>query len=106
MLVTDKDLQSSWKRIAKRQVEADSLITPDHAFIFALGIASNGSGEADAIVYDGHDASGGFHIHLYCVDEAMDWIVFNTPMYFNHGIYVDIGTNVDQVVVQYLPVKE
>ena len=106
MMLTEKEQQDAWKKIGKVEVTLSTKICSTPAFIFALGIASDGTAEADAIVYDGQDASGRFHIHLYCVDEAMDWIVFSEPMYFRQGIYVDVGTNVEQVVVQYLPVKE
>jgi hypothetical protein len=94
------------KKIGRIQVSVDTLVSPTPAFIYALGIASDGGGEADAIVYDGHLATGDFYIHLDTLDEFMHWISFTQPMYFRQGIYVDIGTNVAQVVIQYLPIKE
>lgn len=106
MVEISKEQEDAWKKVSKIEATVDTKICSTPAFICALGIASNGNGEADGIVYDGQDASGRFHIHLYCVDEATDWIIFSTPMYFRQGIYVDVGTNVEQIVVQYLPVKE
>ena len=95
-----------WKEIAWESVSADSLVCPTPAFVFHLAIFSNGTNEADAQVFDATSLlPTGKHIDLYCVDEAMDDLAFWPPLYFHQGIYVDVGTNVDKVLIQYLPWK-
>lgn len=91
-----------WKQINWQVVTVDTLVSPKPAFVFALWIASNGSGEADAIIYDGMGAGSLRFIHIDTVDEAMDSLVYPTPLYFRSGIYIDVVTNVQQVGVQYL----
>lgn len=92
-----------WKQIAFEVVGASSLVCNRPAFIFALWIASDGGGEADSIVYDGHNAGVLKLIHLDAVDEAIFQLRWFPPLYFQKGIYIDIGTNVAQVGIQYLP---
>lgn len=94
-----------WRKIAKRRMTADGVVSESPAFIFSVIIASDGGGEADADLYDGHSASGEKVLDLYCADEVMAGLRFNPPMFFNRGIYVDIGTNCESVVVQYLPLQ-
>lgn len=106
MSMFSEEVRKDWKKISVLQVAVDGVISMTPAFIFGLGIASDGGGEADAIVYDGHGAVGDLNIHLDAVDEATHWINFYQPIYFRQGIYVDVGTNVAQVVIQFLPVKE
>ena len=93
-----------WKEIAWETVHADGLLCPTPAFVFGLLITSDGSGEADALVYDGTSGlATGKHISLFCGDEEMIPLNWFPPLFFHQGIYVDIGTNVDCVLVQYLP---
>lgn len=93
-----------WKEIAWESVNADSLVCPTSAFVFHLAIFSNGSGEADGQIFDATSLlSTGKHVDLYCADEEMDGLAFWPPLYFSQGIYVDVGTNVDRIFVQYLP---
>ena len=66
-------------------------------------MSSNGEGEADSNFYDGQSISGTKLIYMYCLDEAMDQLSWFPPLYFSHGLYLNIGTNVKQLGIQYLP---
>lgn len=93
-----------WKEIAWVSVNADTLVCPTPVFLFSASIHSDGSGEADAQLFDATSLlASGKHIDLYAADEEMDQLRWLPPLYFSQGLYVDIGTNVDSVVVQYLP---
>ena len=92
-----------WKQIAWEVMVVDTLVSSRPAFIFALWISSEGTAEADAIVYDGQNASSLKLIHLDTVDESMAQLKFNPPLFFQKGIYVDVGSNVAQIGIQYLP---
>lgn len=93
----------NWKQIRWEEVSVDTLICNVPAFVFSLWIASNGSGEADGIIYDGHNAGVLNFIHIDTVDEAMAQLRWFPPLYFFQGIYIDVVTNVQQIGIQYLP---
>jgi len=96
-----------WKNIAWESVHVDGIVCPSPAFVFSLSIHSDGNGEADALVYDGLSLSAtNKHIQLYCADERYRHSAYWPPLYFHQGIYVNIGTNVDSVIVQYLPWRD
>ena len=96
-----------WKNVAWESVKPDSLICPSPAFVFSLAIMCNGSGEGDARVFDATSLQGtGKYVQLYCVDEDMNSLNFWPPLYFHQGIYLDEGTNVDRVLIQYLPWRD
>jgi len=81
---------------------ADLILSSRAAYVFSVTISSNGSGESDAVLRDGVDATGEIVLDLYCADEEQHQLEFNVPVYFRKGIFVDYGTNVQSVVVQFL----
>lgn len=91
-----------WRQIGWVNLSASTIISHTPAFIFAAWICSDGGGEADSILYDGHHAAELKLIHLDTLDENMFSLPFNPPLYFAKGIYLAIGTNVAQVGIQYL----
>jgi len=93
----------NWKQIEWVSLINDTIVCHTPAFIFSIFIVSNGGGEADAYVYDGQNAAALKFIHIDTVDEACFQYNWFPPLYFQHGIYIDRGTNVLQVGVQYLP---
>jgi len=101
-----KHQEKLWKYIDWMTVTLDTLVSATPGYVFALGIISNGDGDADAIAYDEHSALGDHYIPLATLDELMFWVTFTVPVFFRKGIFIDIGTNVQAVIVQYLPVKE
>ncbi len=84
------------------RVTADSLVSTHGCYLFNAFISSNGSGEADAAVYDGIDTSGKERLNLFCVDEGMDQLLFMPPMPFEQGLYVDVGSYVKEVVLMFI----
>ena len=101
-----EDFLAFWKGIAVDRVTASGQVCLAPCFVFSAVIASDGEGEADGDIYDGHSTAGKKRLDLYCVDEAMNQVRFNPPLYFDRGLYVVIGTNCESIVVQYLPVGE
>lgn len=96
-----------WKNIAWETVDSDRLLCPTPAFVFSVSIHSNGTAEADAKLFDATSLHAtGKYIQLYCVDEDARQLTYWPPLYFHQGIYIDIGTNVEMVVVQYLPWRD
>ncbi len=84
------------------RVTGDQRLISRPSFLFSLVITSDGGGEADGAIYDGANTKGTFRFDLYCVDEAQQQLSFDPPVYMPHGIYVDVGSNVESIVVQFL----
>ena len=84
------------------RVTADRELSSRAAYVFSVTISSNGSGESDAVLRDGVDATGEIVLDLYCADEEQGQLNFDPPIFFRKGIFVDYGTNVESVVVQFL----
>ena len=95
-----------WKQLRFDCITVDQLISPTPAFIYKAIIASDSSGICTATIYDGHDANGDRRIPMTCIDDYMWGLEFSTPVYFQYGIYVDVGDNVLGLMIHYLPVNE
>ena len=89
-----------------QRVTSDQLVSRTPIWIYSLVITSNGTAEADATIYDGESTSGDAVLTLYTVDESMAQLVFPEPLYLHKGLYVDIGSNVTEVLVQYVTRRE
>ncbi len=93
-----------WKNVAWVVTHENTLVCNTPAFVFLVLIASNGSGEADGIVWEGHGINpDNHHLQLYSADERYKDSHFMPPLFFPKGIYVEHGTNVENILVQYLP---
>ena len=99
----DKASIAELKRVRVERVTATACVVAGPALIYSISIHSDGTAEADADVYDGVSAGGRPKLDLYCVDESMAQLVYPTPLYFDQGVYVVIGTKCEAVVIQYKP---
>lgn len=97
-----KELLKLAKSCSFERSDADRIFALPPGFLFCATISSDGGGEADAHVYDGNDTSGRLFQDLYAGDELSMQYHWYPPIYFRFGLYVDIGTNVDSVTLQYL----
>jgi hypothetical protein len=88
------------------RITADRIFNIGKCFVYSLVIASDGQGVADADVYDGMDTSGEEKYNLRCADKEMAQLVFPVPAYFQHGLFVDIGSNVKSVTVEYFSIRD
>lgn len=85
---------------------ADVVASLGPALLFSAEITSNGTAEADAVLRNGHNVKGAVLQDLYCVDEAMDSVVFWIPKFFDKGLFIDVGTNVASVTVVFLSLRD
>jgi len=92
-----------WKQIAWETFTSDVLVCPTPAFLFSLWLSSNGSGEADGNIYDGHNVNALKVIWIFCSDNEQIQLSWFPPLYFAQGIYSNEGSNVKQMGFQYLP---
>ena len=93
------------KKIRLERVTLDGVVCNSPCLLYSVIIASDGVGEGDADLYDGTSIQDERKLDLYTVDEMMYELIFNTPVYMRKGIYIDIGTNCESVVVQYMPLR-
>lgn len=91
-----------WELITTEIFEADARVTQGPAYLFAVHLTANSTGVSTADVYDGHNASGQKKVALSAFADGSDPRAFYPPVLFNQGIYLDCGSNVDSVMVQYL----
>lgn len=92
-----------WARISKVRATADGLISPTPCYLFAAVISSDGQGAADADVHDGHGTTSRFQLDLFAADTLSARYRFNPPLFFSRGLYLDVGSNVESVVLHFLP---
>ena len=98
----DRSSIEQWAlEIRTERVTVDRCIASGPCFIYHLALASNSSGAATADIYNGISAKGDVKIDLTCVDDHWNSQDFWPPMYFDRGIYVDVGSNVKSVIVRY-----
>lgn len=102
-MIVLKECPPWWGLLQVERVTADRVVHYGPALIFAVAIASDGGGDADADLYDGQSADGKKLFDLYAVDEAFAQLTFPAPVPMQQGIYVDIGTNCESVTILYLP---
>lgn len=85
-----------WKRIT-----ADEVITNGPADFGGLLLAADGVGTADVTVYDGRDAGGRQFITFRTPVSRTEPHGPPQPAAFDAGIFVAVGSNVEEVVVVY-----
>lgn len=92
-----------WKKYGYMRVTADSLICPEPCFLVSVCLVANATGASTAVIRDGHNTGGEAVIDLAALTSSKDNRSYNPPLFFKKGLYVDVGSNVTSVLVQYLP---
>jgi len=106
MKLSDAELRQEWKQVAKTITAQDCMVCPDHCFLFAVTVTPKEDKKCVVDVYDGHDVSNDFYLRVRAQTGETKAVIFNTPVYFNYGIYVNVCGDTQQVMLHYLPVKE
>ena len=92
-----------WKKVGWMRVTADSLISPEPCFLLSVCLVADTVGAATAVIRDGHNTSGEAVINLAALTSSKDDRYYGNPLFFKTGLYVDVGSNVTSVLVQWLP---
>ena len=83
------------------RVEADKpLLEPGYIYHGALLLATSG-GAATATIRDGVSSSGEVIDYLGVVASGHERSVLESGIVLQRGLYVDLGSNVDQCIVYY-----
>lgn len=90
------------KQCAFTRITGDQLVSRQAALVFGVWLVAGSGGAATAAVYDGESTNDDRKIDLSCVATGHDNKRYNPPAYFEKGIYVDVGSNVTSVVVQWM----
>jgi hypothetical protein len=93
---------SGWRRLT-----ADDIVQEGKAVLYGLVIRTSVTG-GDVSIYDGLDASSGRFIDTFegIANESRPISFGPRGIHIDRGIFVDIGSNVDSVLVLYDPVVE
>ena len=92
----------SWDLIITEIWTADHIVSPGPAYLFAVHLVSNSTGVSTADVYDGHGTGGTNKVALSAFADGSDPRAFYPPIFCSQGIYLDCGSNVDSVMIQYM----
>ena len=96
------DMMADWKMYDWNTVTADEQVSKGPGFLVHAVISSNGSGVADAVLYDGYSTAGKVIIPLRCKDDDLESIGNPVPMYYKQGFDVNIGSNVAGVLLHWI----
>lgn len=91
-----------WELISDEIHTASGRVCEGPAYLFAVHLTANSTGVSTVDVYDGHTTGGRKKVALSAFADGSDPRAFYPPVLFNQGIYLDCGSNVDSVMVQYL----
>lgn len=83
------------------RVTNDQVVCTAPGYIGCIIIVSNGSGVADATVYDGESTGDPQILKVLAADDSLQVVRFQPPLKTLRGIYIDIGSNVNEVLIQH-----
>jgi len=95
-----------WDSISTEIWAADHQVCNGPAYLFAVHLTANSTGVSTADVYDGHTTGGTKKVALSAFADGSDPRAFYPPIFCSQGIYLDCGSNVDSVMVQFLRKRE
>lgn len=99
-------MEDYWKRLEHDLVTADKRVCNGPCFLYAAQMVGGTGGASTAVIRDGHDTGGDARIDLAAATSSNDPRNFDPPLYFKKGLFVDVGSNVTSVLVQFLPARD
>src|SRR3990167_562385 len=89
-----------WERVT-----VDTLLYPKPVLLGGLGLLVSVTG-GDAPLYDGQDATAGRQIlRAEGIADQSTPVIFPWPLRCEGGLYVDVGSNVTEVLVLWVPAR-
>lgn len=89
------------KNIGFTRTTASAVIAVDAVYVYQVIITSDGVGNADGDLYNGEGTGGEHKQDLRAVTSESQPYKFNPPLYFSRGCYVEHGSNVKSITVQW-----
>ncbi|KKN25077.1 hypothetical protein LCGC14_0888600 [marine sediment metagenome] len=82
---------------------ASVVLSTNPCWLFSLVVMSQQTTAKVLTVRNGDNTSAPIILKVYASLYDNPVIVFNQPIYFNKGLYLEFGTNIAAVTVQYKP---
>jgi len=95
------DPNPGWERLT-----ADDQAARGPLLFGGIILTSDGVGAADVTIYDGQEVTGGRRFSSFKVASGLTGVFTWPPLLFLRGLYVDIGSNVADLVAIYKTVRE
>lgn len=89
------------KRWTHLPLTADQLVSKVPTFVKHVCLTAGTGGAATALVYNGVDVSGELKIALSAIASTHFEDTYETPICFDKGIYIDVGSNVTLFTIQF-----
>jgi hypothetical protein len=94
-----------WKTVRTERIAADRVVNPGPCYLFSVALVATSAGVSTASIYDGHGTGGERKVDLSAYADGVDPRAWYPPLVFNQALYVDVGSNVSSVILQFLPIK-
>lgn len=88
------------------QYTKDMVVSQRQCILHQAVIVSNGQGEATSTLYDGVNTAGRKLLTIKSVDKNMHSVRFADGIWCSEGLYLDIGDNVDGVLLGWMSVED
>lgn len=88
------------------RVTSSRVVSKGPAYLFSAHLVADDSGAATSAVLDGHSEDGDPMVDMAAPQSSIDARIFVPPLYFDKGIYVDVGLNVTSVLLQYRQTRD
>jgi hypothetical protein len=77
------------------------LVSAKPCWLFAIIPIVTGTGSVELQVLDGTSSIAPIKMDMYSSAYHFPIMIFNEPVYFEHGLYLLLGASFDMVMVQY-----
>lgn len=94
-----------WRKMSSVLLTADGQGTKNSAFLVYAKVLGAVGGTTTAVIYDGDSAGGVARVNLKGEVTGEDSFNPSLPLYFDSGIYVDLGAGATSVLLVFIPVK-
>ena len=99
-------LKNQWKEIESLHVSEDTKATGKPCFLYSASLVATTGGAATAVLRDGHDTNAEAKLYLAALTSSYDQRKFDPPLYFKKGLFIDVGSYVTSVHVEFLVDKD
>ena len=94
------------KKFSNRRLIASGQVNDLETILFSAHLVADSGGTATAIIYDGQSASDKPIVDLSAPLSSVDRRFFIPPLYFSRGLYVDFGSHVTSVLLQFRQTRD
>ncbi len=97
--------RQAWKKLVSVRATETARLWKTPCFVHHAQITAALGGSGSATIFDGDTEDGEPILDLITPTASMGQATFKKPVYFKHGVFVEIGANVTSVFLQIDPEK-